>query len=96
MRYHIIDLIRGIAFILMVVHHIHYFNPKYHNNMPHYVNICGNISRTIFIILVGISMSIVNKHKKNKKTHKKFKIPKKYLVLLSALIVTLTTYIFLL
>ena len=46
-------MLRGIAFILMFIHHIFYFNPKNLYAVPDAVSICGTISRTIFIILVG-------------------------------------------
>ena len=90
MRNNFIDLIRGIAFILMIIHHLNYFNPKNNLSVTNIVNICGTISRTVFIILVGIS---INLFKSNKKTNKKSKKP--YLTLLGALVISLFTYILL-
>ena len=65
MRNDLIDMLRGIAFILMLIHHIFYFNPKSLFSVPDIVNIFGVISRTIFIILVGVSIGLF-KNKKRK------------------------------
>jgi len=80
MRNDLIDLLRGIAFILMLIHHIFYFNPNSSFNVPNLVDIGGTISRTIFIILVGVSINMFKK--KNKKSKKP------YITLIGALIVT--------
>ena len=88
MRNNLIDLIRGFAFILMFIHHINYFNPINDYSVSDLVNILGLISRTLFIILVGISINLFKKNNKKKSI-------KPYKILISALLVTLTTYIFL-
>jgi len=85
MRNDLIDLLRGIAFILMLIHHLFYFNPNSSFNVPNLVDIGGTISRTIFIILVGVSISLFKKNK-SKKPYKTF---------FSALLVTIFSKIFL-
>ena len=97
MRYNYIDFIRGIAFILMIVQHAYHFRPSNYN-MPKSVSLCGEISRTIFIILVGVSMRLFYK-KKESSIIEKLSIngpyKKTYQTLLCALLVTLTSYMFL-
>ncbi len=84
MRNDLIDISRGIAFILMLVHHYFYFNPN-NDILPYNAEICGIISRTIFIILVGINIKMFKK--------KKSLTP--YKTLFCSLLVTLVTRIFL-
>lgn len=89
MRNNLIDLLRGIAFILMLIHHINYFNPLNNYSVSNNVNYCGTISRTLFILLVGISINLFKKKDESKISSKPYKI------LCSALLVTLATYLFL-
>ena len=67
MRNNLIDLLRFIAFILMIIHHYYYFNNKY-NLLPDNIEILGVISRTLFIFLSGISINFRkdNERKKSK------------------------------
>tara|TARA_Y100000991_G_C21925648_1_gene328547 strand:- start:29 stop:700 length:672 start_codon:yes stop_codon:yes gene_type:complete len=88
MRNDLIDMLRGIAFILMFIHHIFYFNPEFLFTVPDTVSICGIISRTIFMILVGVSIGMF-------KNSKKEKSKKPYKTLTCALLVTITTKLFL-
>lgn len=79
----LIDSIRGIAFILMIIHHIYYFRiftflPVI---IPRWVQICGTISRNIFIILNGY---VSNKYNS-----------KPLDIFINACIITLYSYIFL-
>ena len=92
----IINEIKGIAFLLMLIHHIFYFydvsndyKTKLSDNKI--VDVCGTISRHLFIILVGINIYLqysnnndIIKNIFNKSTFKLF---------LSCLIVSLSTYI---
>lgn len=97
MRYNYIDFVRGIAFILMIIQHVYHFNPST-IKIPDSVSICGDISRSIFIILVGISMRLFYKKKETSILEKlSFNGPykKTYQTLLCALLVTFITYIFL-
>ena len=87
MRNDLIDMLRGIAFILMFIHHIFYFNPEFLFTVPDTVSICGIISRTIFMILVGVSIGMF-------KNSKKEKSKKPYKTLTCALLVTITTKLF--
>ena len=64
MRSNLIDFIRGIAFILMLIHHRYYFDPKY-NSVPYEVDKIGLISRSLFILLVGFNIKFYNKKKIN-------------------------------
>jgi len=57
----IIDQLRGLAFILMIVHHIHYFydvgnNYSTSTASSSIVSSAGTVSRSLFILLVGISL----------------------------------------
>ena len=68
MRYLFIDNLRGIAFILMIIHHVFYFkdvsneySTSYADNI--FVKSSGTIARTLFIFLVGLSLSISGKKK---------------------------------
>jgi uncharacterized membrane protein len=72
MRYKFIDNLRGIAFLLMIIHHIFYFkdvstnySTSYANNI--FVKSSGIVARTLFIFLVGLSLSISDNNKKSKK-----------------------------
>ena len=86
MRYNLIDFTRGIAFILMIVHHIHYFNPN-DIIIPEYVEISGSFARSLFLFLVGVSISLSDKKSV-------FNLRHLYL-LLSCIFITLITYIYL-
>lgn len=82
-RKKIIDFIRGIAFILMMIHHIYYFRifKSLPYQIPLWVEICGIISRNTFIILSGFVSS---------KYHSKY-----FTIFINALIITFSSYIFL-
>ncbi len=86
MRSNLIDFIRGIAFILMLIHHRYYFDPKYYS-VPYKVDKIGLISRSLFILLVGFNIKFYNKKKINYNNQLK--------ILIGALLVTISTYIFL-
>ena len=66
----------------MFIHHLFYFNPNSSFNVPKLIDMGGTISRTIFMILVGVSISMF---KKNKETKSK----KPYKTLVGALLVTI-------
>tara|TARA_B000000557_G_C20733753_1_gene425429 strand:- start:130 stop:762 length:633 start_codon:yes stop_codon:yes gene_type:complete len=68
MRNNLIDLLRFVAFILMTIHHFYYFNSKT-KILSNNVELSGLISRTLFILLSGIS---INYRKDNKKSKKVF------------------------
>jgi len=60
-RINYIDEIRGVAFLFMFIHHINYFKDVSNSYQSNYaghdvINKIGIISRTIFIILVGVSL----------------------------------------
>tara|TARA_B110000971_G_scaffold213808_1_gene245090 strand:+ start:280 stop:993 length:714 start_codon:yes stop_codon:yes gene_type:complete len=105
-----LDNFRGIAFILMIIHHIFYFydvsnnySTSYASNM--FIDNSGLIARSIFIFLAGISLSFITNKKQDdiKNSNKKqddFKISlKKRLkrsleIMMHAAIISLITYIF--
>jgi uncharacterized membrane protein len=96
MRYLFIDNLRGIAFLLMIIHHIFYFkdvstgySTSYADNII--VKNSGNIARTLFIFLVGLSLSVTDI--KNKKSIKK-RVKRSTEILIHALIISFVTYIF--
>ena len=70
MRNNLIDFSRFIAFILMVIHHYYYFNSKY-KFLSNEIEILGMISRTLFILLSGISINY-RKDKSKKKSKQIF------------------------
>ena len=92
MRYLFIDNLRGIAFLLMVIHHIFYFKDVSNGYLTSYadnifVHTSGTIARILFIFLVGLSLSISdNKIKK--------RIKRSAEILIHALIISFVTYIY--
>lgn len=95
MRYLFIDNLRGIAFLFMVIHHIFYFKDvsndyttSYADNI--FVQSSGTLARTLFIFLVGLSLSITDKKKFNMKK----RINRSLEILLNAGIISLITYIY--
>jgi len=66
MRNNLIDLLRFIAFILMTIHHLFYFTSKT-KILSDNVELSGIISRTLFILLSGISINYRKDNKKSKK-----------------------------
>jgi uncharacterized membrane protein len=69
MRNNLIDILRFVAFILMIIHHFYYFNSSKTKLLSNNVELIGSISRTLFILLSGIS---INYRKDNKKSKKVF------------------------
>jgi uncharacterized membrane protein len=92
MRYLFIDNLRGIAFLLMVIHHIFYFKDVSNGYLTSYadnifVHTSGTVARILFIFLVGLSLSISdNKIKK--------RIKRSAEILIHALIISFVTYIY--
>jgi len=66
MRNSLIDFLRFKAFILMVIHHLFYFNSK-SKFLPNSIELLGSISRTLFILLSGISINYRKTNNKSKK-----------------------------
>lgn len=96
-RLNIIDNFRAIAFIFMIIQHIFYFYDVSNHYETSYakipfVDFSGTIARTLFIFLAGCS--IVLNYKKNKENFIKKKFIRAIEILIHALIITLTTYIF--
>lgn len=99
-NYKIIDQLRGLAFILMIVHHIHYFydvgnNYRTNTASSSIVDTSGTISRSLFILLVGVSLyhnySKIRKKTSEKSCKQKFmyeRLNKTMKILLHALIIT--------
>jgi uncharacterized membrane protein len=88
-----LDNLRGIAFILMIIHHIFYFydlkkSTKYADSQI--IEIIGLVSRYLFILLVGYSL--VYLYKNNKKNFINNRIKKSIEILFHAAIITLITY----
>jgi uncharacterized membrane protein len=93
-RLYLIDNIRGFAFILMVIHHIVFFYDASNNFTTNYssniiIDIIGSIARTIFILLVGISLGLFNKKNKIKNRFKR-----SMEILVHGFLISITTYIF--
>lgn len=95
-----LDNLKGIAFLLMLIHHIYYFYDATNdyttdgaNNI--FVNLSGIISRSLFIILAGISVYLsYKKNKGNKKNSIESRINRSFEILLHGLAITLITYIY--
>uniref|UniRef100_A0A6C0DAB9 Heparan-alpha-glucosaminide N-acetyltransferase catalytic domain-containing protein n=1 Tax=viral metagenome TaxID=1070528 RepID=A0A6C0DAB9_9ZZZZ len=88
----LIDNIRGIAFILMVIHHIFYFYDVSNNYSTSFsqnpiVDNSGYMARTLFIFLAGVSLSLFSSTGK-KRAKRSFKIA------IHALIISLVSYIY--
>lgn len=92
----LINQLRGFAFILMFIYHIFVFlkilnNNNYLNN--YIINTIGIISRTIFILLVGVSLYLsYNKSKKNFNIYKKKQLERSIKIYFISIIITLFTY----
>ena len=94
-RFIILDNLRGIAFILMIIHHIFYFydvknkyRTFYSNNII--IKIIGFISRNLFIFLVGYSL--VYSYENNKNNFLNNRIKKSLEILAHAFFISLITY----
>ena len=90
-----LDNFRGIAFILMIIHHLFYFTDFSNNYSTNYsnniiINNIGKISRTLFIFLVGYSMVYSYKEK----NYLKKRIKNSLKILFHALLITIITYIY--
>jgi hypothetical protein len=94
-----IDNLRGIAFILMILHHIFYFydvsknyKTKLANNI--FINIGGILARNLFIFLAGVSLYISYSNNKTYKTKfYKTRFYRSLEILFHALIISLVTYL---
>ena len=97
MRNNLIDFIRGVAFLLMLIHHYYHFNPN-SVEMPEIVSNLGVLSRTLFIILVGVSIRLFSKDKDltfKEKIAINGPYRKSYIIILGGLIISLATYLLL-
>jgi uncharacterized membrane protein len=88
----LIDNVRGIAFILMVIHHIFYFYDVSNNYSTSFsqnpvVDASGYMARTLFIFLAGVSLSLFKTSTK-KRANRSFKIA------IHALIISLISYLY--
>jgi uncharacterized membrane protein len=92
----LIDNMRGMAFLMMVIQHIPFFYDLSNNNKTNYNNniiieFFGSASRTLFILLAGISIGLFNKKPTLKNTNRRIK--RSIEIALHALIITIVTYI---
>jgi len=107
MRYLFIDNLRGIAFIFMIIHHIFYFKDASNEYITSYadnifVKSSGTIARTLFIFLVGLSLSLdynkknnnKNNNNKNKKNIITKRLNRSLEIFVNALIITFVTYMY--
>lgn len=88
----LIDNVRGIAFILMVIHHIFYFYDVSNNYSTSFsqnpvVDASGYMARTLFIFLAGVSLSLF-------KTPKKKRANRSFEIAIHALILSLVSYLY--
>jgi uncharacterized membrane protein len=100
MRIPYIDEIRGVAFTLMILHHVNYFKDVSTNYATSFasnpiINKAGILSRTIFIILVGVGLYEAYLNKKEDEWSFEIKRLERSLVILAnALLITLVTWCF--
>lgn len=61
-RFYEIDVIKGIAVVLMVYFHFyylqHFMNIKHHNVNSGFLNYSAKIAHTIFILMVGVNLAV--------------------------------------
>lgn len=96
MRLPFLDEIRGIAFILMIIHHVNYFKDVSNNFTTNYsgnpiVQATGTISRNTFIILVGYSLYESYLKEKESKFYEK-KVKRIIIILFHALIISIVSH----
>ena len=101
MRFLEIDLIKGVAVILMVIFHVYYLgehmNKMNINTSTGILHIMAKFAHTIFIICMGINLVLTYQaNKKKGKSKKEFynKIIKKFIILIFvACIISYTSYL---
>jgi uncharacterized membrane protein len=100
MRIPYIDEIRGVAFALMILHHINYFkdvSTSYKTSFASHpiIDKIGTLSRTIFIILVGVGLyeSFINK-KEEEWSYEIKRFERSMVIIAHAIVISLTTYYF--
>jgi uncharacterized membrane protein len=91
-----LDTLRGIAFIFMIIHHIHYFVDVSNDYSTSYsgdklINNIGYISRTMFILLAGYSMNL--SVKKNNKEYMKRRFFRSMEVIIHGIIISCVSYL---
>jgi len=96
MRFPEIDIIKGVAVILMVIYHYFYMGhlmnkPIVDINNP-MIHAMGIISHSTFIFMVGVNLFI--SYKKNKKEFYKKQVKRAIKLLLCGGLMTLATYLF--
>ena len=90
-----INIIRGIAFILMFKYHIFVFiyaltGYNYLDNK--YLDVMGFVARNIFILLVGVSLYLSYKNSKNTTEYKKKQLLRSIKIYCIAIYITILTY----
>ena len=97
MRLEFLDTIRGIAFILMFIFHIFLaldlFSKYNYNINSSVLYIIGLIARTLFILLLGVSLYLSYINSKNEKDYKKKQLKRSLQLLTAGIYVTIITYI---
>jgi uncharacterized membrane protein len=96
-RINTVDNLRGIAFILMILHHIFYFydvSNDYKTSLSKniLIDVSGHISRNIFIFLAGYSLYLSFNKNKEKFIKNRFKNSLK--ILLHAALISTITFIY--
>ena len=92
----LIDILRGLAFIFMIIQHIFYFydvSNDYNTRLSknNIIKMFGIISRTLFILLAGYSVYMA--YNKNKNDYIINRISRSIKILYHAIIISLITYI---
>jgi uncharacterized membrane protein len=92
-----IDELRGMAFLLMIFHHINYFKDIANNFTTNYskveiVDISGKISRNMFIFLVGFTMYEAYNQKKTFKDYAQKRFERSLVIGAHALLITLISH----
>jgi uncharacterized membrane protein len=98
-RIFFLDNLRGIAFILMVIHHIFYLydvNNNYNTSFAKnpLVDTSGTIARTLFILLSGVSIYMSYKANKTKRNDIKKRAKRSFEISMHALIISVVSFIY--
>ena len=96
MRYECIDILKGVAVILMIIFHIFYFPNQYgfkeFNYDTNTLNIVARIAQIIFITGVGINIYLSYKNSKTKEEFYEKQLKRIFKLLAFAVFITVFSY----
>jgi len=96
MRYEFIDILKGVAVILMIIFHIFYFPNQYgfkeFNYDTNTLNIVAKVAQIIFITGVGINIYLSYKNSKTKEEFYEKQLKRIFKLLAFAIFITIFSY----